>query len=76
MVDTAGKAPTIAHVRAIIARGNPTAKGLIVRWVMPPRKVTFPTGYVGWVGRVSVDAAGYRPRTMGVDAGTDGIRVA
>lgn len=71
-----GKPPTIAKVRAIVQRGNPDAKGLIVRWVSNPRKVTYPTGVTGFIGRISVDAQGYRPRTMLVDSSSDGTRIA
>lgn len=70
------KPPTIARVRAIVQRGNPDAKGLTVRWVSNPRRVTYPRGGTGFIGRISVDAEGYKPRTMMVDSSIDGTRIA
>lgn len=69
------KRPTIADVRRILNKDGEVV-GLDVRWVMPPRVVTYPTGVRGYVGRVDVTAPGYRGRTMLVDRDSMGIRIA
>lgn len=68
------KAPTLAKVRAMLEARNPEAT-LVVTWIRRPRRISYPTGLVGYRGDVQVIAPGYRTTTMSVDADAFGIMV-
>lgn len=56
------KATWKRKAEALLRRANPDAPDMVMTWDREPRIVTFPTGYVGWVGTAMISARGYRTK--------------
>lgn len=55
------------HAVRLLKHNNPDARRLKIAWVRKPKEVVYPTGIHGILGRISVNAPGYKPSLMIVD---------
>lgn len=55
--------PTLQDVVRMLRRSTPDADPKVA-WVQRPRLVTFPTGVRGYIGKVRVEAPGFRTTVM------------
>ena len=52
------------RVEAGIRIANPDSTNLAIEWIEPARKVTWPTGVSGYIGRVQLTADDHEVRRM------------
>lgn len=70
------QAPSLAKVRALVARGNGLqAESVVVRWLERPAPHEYPTGVIGLRGWVWAEAPGFRASRQPVSVDRNGTWV-
>lgn len=67
--------PSLSDIRRAVSARHPGVR-VTVKWSARMRRVTYPTGVRGHIGRVVLSAAGFRSREYIVSADSHGFRLA